>query len=695
MASNPLPFTGRLYRSPGWPLLAFAALLSAPGAAGGQVAPAPPAPAEQALKGPAVVIQFEGGDYSVEVPRVLEALRAAGHLETAEYQVETGDDICGLYLRKARLPGGCSPSICELALALNPSLGSCEQIHPGQVIRGPAVSFRPHGFTQELDPRVASELSRAEDLERWWGHAQTGSTDLPDGSRRLAFRGYDLVVPLDSDAAVEALATRLWELASRNVVPTPVFGVARQKKFYALSDPSTFWTSCSSGSVSTAGEANLGLLLGDSPASCVETCRDLECPELILVDTAVLPSQEWVNGFGTAATTGSTPAGVSCVTRSIDEATEHGTHMAGILVAAENGFGIRGIAPEVPLQWLDYPQLNAFELGRRIQERSGMVGADAGPPIFVFASSWCLGPVSDPTQHCPANIVGDRFTHAVAKRILDTKAYWITAAGEEGETISPSSPRGPMNLGDLSNVIVVAACDKCVTDPSLLPSSMSDSGHRMVHVAAPGRDIPSTLGDATYASASGTSQATAFVAGVAAKMLRCYPDYFGAARERLKTRLQASSRPFPPMTGAPRDASLSAGVLDATAALLDPTKDWIRLRTEEKWTKVRVKRWLLPELPLLDRVTGDLGPAPRIRDLRRLVHFEGSGAAPSLWVAYADPPHDGANERLGEIERFGPGMLADPGQGAIELCSGAQYRLDQLGDVLLSRPLSKPQECGS
>src|SRR5690606_10565083 len=71
----------------------------------------------------------------------------------------------------------------------------------------------------------------------------------------------------------------------------------------------------------------------------------------------------------------------------------------------------------------------------------------------------------------------------------------------------------------LKNIITVASIDQ---RNRLLPSS--NWGSRSVDVAAPGDAILSTLPSGRYGKMTGTSQATAFVSGIAALLLSKNPS---------------------------------------------------------------------------------------------------------------------------------------------------------------------------
>ena len=163
-------------------------------------------------------------------------------------------------------------------------------------------------------------------------------------------------------------------------------------------------------------------------------------------------------------------------------------------------------------------------------------------------------------------------------------------------------------------------------------------------------------------------------------MKACYPLAYLSA-PILKTRLQATSRPFPVA-----QEGVAAGVVDLDTALLDPKTDWLRTNREE-WKPVRVRRW-----------TGafemDSNPADRfslrVRDVYRLTRM-----GPDTWTAYSRYPGDVNLEHRGEVVRFGPGRLVPlagptPGDGdaALELCDGTVVRLADLDDLLLEMPFA-------
>src|SRR6185295_15563589 len=92
-----------------------------------------------------------------------------------------------------------------------------------------------------------------------------------------------------------------------------------------------------------------------------------------------------------------------------------------------------------------------------------------------------------------------------------------------------------------------------------------------VHLAAPAEPIVSTANATSFTWAHGTSQAAAFVAGVASALVSAWPDHYKTA-ESVKERLQYTATPFPRLDDGKR---IAAGVVNPKIAMLDPDKDYL------------------------------------------------------------------------------------------------------------------------
>ncbi len=177
----------------------------------------------------------------------------------------------------------------------------------------------------------------------------------------------------------------------------------------------------------------------------------------------------------------------------------HGTHIAGI---------IKSIYPDVrilPLKYYDANQTADQSIRATIKAIRFAINAKVD---FINYSSAGSGNALDELKV---------LQEARSKGILV-----IAAAGNRGENIDdPDHPSYPANYG-LSNVITVAGYDD-----QLKIVSSSNFGIRSVDIAAPGYRIRGAYIGNKTAYMTGTSQATAFVTGVAALIKARYPNLTG------------------------------------------------------------------------------------------------------------------------------------------------------------------------
>ncbi len=107
----------------------------------------------------------------------------------------------------------------------------------------------------------------------------------------------------------------------------------------------------------------------------------------------------------------------------------------------------------------------------------------------------------------------------------------------------------------LTNILSVAAINQAGQMPAF-----SNWGTSRVHVAAPGAAILSTVPGGGYGFMSGTSQATAFVTGIAAMLLSVNPTL---SFSKLKSNIEGSVRKLPQLIGKTR----TGGIVNSLAAL--------------------------------------------------------------------------------------------------------------------------------
>ncbi len=119
------------------------------------------------------------------------------------------------------------------------------------------------------------------------------------------------------------------------------------------------------------------------------------------------------------------------------------------------------------------------------------------------------------------------------KEAMNKKVLFVAAAGNEGNYLS-DNPFYPAGYG-LSNILAVAAVD---TNNKFFKHSNFDK--KIVHIAAPGESVISTLPNNRFGALSGTSQATAIVSGVAALVLK--DSNFLYTPEEVTNRLMATGK---------------------------------------------------------------------------------------------------------------------------------------------------------
>ena len=194
------------------------------------------------------------------------------------------------------------------------------------------------------------------------------------------------------------------------------------------------------------------------------------------------------------------------MTGDISDSHGHGTHIAGIIGATQgNGVGVSGVAPNVSMMILKYyePKRPGFQnLTNTIKAIHYAI--DHGAHIINYSG----GGTSPSLEERKA------IERAHKKGIL-----FVTAAGNEKSNLDLTSHYYPADY-PLDNIISVTAFDRFT---KILPTS--NYGASTVDIAAPGNQILSTLPGDKYGYMTGTSQATAFVTGVATLILSRYPDF--------------------------------------------------------------------------------------------------------------------------------------------------------------------------
>lgn len=176
---------------------------------------------------------------------------------------------------------------------------------------------------------------------------------------------------------------------------------------------------------------------------------------------------------------------------SADDENGHGTHVAGIIGAKNNDFGVLGIASGcnlVSLRVLD-------------QDGNGKLSYIIQALSYVMANAKAGDVVNMSLGEDEASDILDQQVQAVAAKGI----FVAIAAGNDSKAADLYSP-GRVNG---NNIYTVSAVDSLNNF-----ASFSNYGNDVVDFAAPGVKVLSTYKGGLYAKMSGTSMATPHVAGL-------------------------------------------------------------------------------------------------------------------------------------------------------------------------------------
>jgi subtilisin len=176
---------------------------------------------------------------------------------------------------------------------------------------------------------------------------------------------------------------------------------------------------------------------------------------------------------------------------SVEDDNGHGTHVAGIIGALNNSFGVVGVAA-----------------GTKIIALKALDGDGQGSTSQIIMALNYVGQNAKSGEVVNMSLGSDTISAALDNAVLTLAQKGILfaiAAGNESEKADLSSP-GRVNH---PNVFTVSAIDSLGNF-----ASFSNFGNDVVDLAAPGVSIVSTYSKGRYARLSGTSMAAPHVAGI-------------------------------------------------------------------------------------------------------------------------------------------------------------------------------------
>lgn len=617
-----------------------------------------------------ITVQLEGGDVTGNATKVLSIALDLGLVKILKHRVETGDTTESIYRKYLGLP--VSPDLMDLARHLNK--GSIDNLSIGEIINYPSARFTPYEWPKKYNLNSPGEKQAYQLLRENWTHLVTRVDTISTYEVDVIFRGYKLQLSAPSSSELNRAKAALSAIETKNVVlsfPRTLDDIVNPNSYSAreakvskeaasqdsnehLEEPEAYWRSCCGPEKVVLEEGKQGRIadyvgLSSLPDS-VNNCKNEQCPQIVILDLPIEAHPDLAGAVfeDDGSLQAILPPLVKDGKQNVAAATfnrfkDHATHLAGIIASRDNGFGFVGINPNaeiVSLNWLTLG-IQPETLSEIITKRS----QNGRFQIYLFANKWTLF-LKDPSKFHGAE---DRFQDRVARTIRDRKSVWVVAAGQNdsaaGDDISTFRREfAPMNLGDQENVIVVTTCDACnkLNPNPRLKQGASYSTSGLVHIAASGADIPSTVLGQKYATAGGTSQAAGLAAGVAAAMVSSWPNYYAVVPGSVKLRLQLTSRPF---FDPSQDSKVAAGVLDGEMAVKDPLQSYIQI-SGGKLRSVIPKRWLKATITCVDQETGDPESILTSKILRIV-------QSKNTWVFYLSTPS------VGHIHKVGPCLVGD------------------------------------
>jgi hypothetical protein len=641
-----------------------------------------------------VIVHFDGGDVGRNMVTVLKAIRTApGALPTTTHRLAAGEDPCRMMTARG-FPPACDP-MWTLLKELNPDI-KAKRLSVGQPLTVPDLPVYLVSSARTYSTDNPTEQLAADSLVKSW--ASKGIEDESTGvARRLTFDAYEIVIPTRSPAAAAEVAKRV-----RKATKGPA---EKNVRYYVYSAPRVVkafsWTSDQVRSECAPShqpatrryddladvEPSLLASLGPLPAApqpptvfIVDEPLD-DSPNLaaVLVDGAgaAVPEEAW-----------------QCTWADFVPSQHHANHMAGIIASRKRGFV--GLAPTVRLESVPWLVANPDNPGQLLapgdrtrrfaalleeRERNGHI------PINVYLIASEFDPPDTPLDNGRLADPGVRDDIPPAAEIKGYEPLVIVAAGQAApgdivHKLAIDYPISPQNLGDWENVVVVTACDVCARHGATLMSRAYYSP-TAVHLAAPGgQPIAGWISANNVGAAAGTSQAAAYVTGVAAAMITRYPTVYTAAKN-VKERLQTSAWPIlDGVDSNPGDSGrVAIGLVDPVLAQLDPTKHWIKDAAGWRAVKLRVAP---SAAAFVDRSGHDL--SVRSEDIRRIVRVRSAPGVPPLYALLPRGRDEGSVERVGPLR-----LRGDPPAAAV--CGEEQPV--EFTDLLIALNGVGAHECGN
>lgn len=702
-----------------------------------------------------VIVEFTGLSTSADILKVVSSMYSEFGNDTIAPKPVTaqkGDSPCALLRQALQLPGCPAQEVRETFEVFNHTKDG--DLYPGKAYQIPNVDISAFTYTTIVDeynskpfrndPFDSSEILRQQSWNPFVRSVQRGN---PGSKSLVELEGKRVKLRMkDADAAIQAIK-HVQELDLQSVtVHTNISSTGRSKYSQHFVAPKAQNGVCPTPEGQEGAYWHLldWLTQWDVPQCAKDCTPGVQCPQIVLVDQTIHPHTElkshvtYVNltgeerdysrpeycGDGTAVE----PAD-QCRFEDFRRQCHHGTSLASVIGSVHNGSGFAGLSPANQVISFDWNLASTDDLIHLVRQRSAPDFQDInGPQIYLFASKF-PDIVAEIRREADANdfstpsysetfLNGEELKDPETRHteqgtvaaILAARQLWIVAAGQPDSgaphRLHERSPFAPMNLGDNEHVVVVTACEKCGWPEANIyrGANFADlDDKQFVTIAAPGFGYltPRESDDSYAKEHGGTSQAAAFVAGLAAAMVNCAPDSYtqrsfnGIEAAALKKRLVVTSRPMLQKDGS---GHFTPGIVDPQVALLDPRKDWYLELPQlggADYSNASVDHWCKERIEYSyedgQRGSKSTKNTLRVRSIPDKFWPDGN----RRWYIYgslADPTSNRAT-----VDIVGP-VLLDPAfeeQALVKLSEGSTLKLGELDDLILSRHKPWAQQCNS
>jgi subtilisin family serine protease len=274
-----------------------------------------------------------------------------------------------------------------------------------------------------------------------------------------------------------------------------------------------------------------------------------------VVDTGIqLSHPEFAGRIATGGACFGTTTACSGASAQGNDNQGHGTHVAGIIAAAANGTGTTGVAPGASL--LAVKVLDANGSGSYTAVAQGITYAAQSNARVISMSLGGASPSS---------------TLIAPLQTAATSAVIVVAAGNSGNALAPGYPAAYATTSGIGGSMIIVGSVNGSNQISSFSQTPGTGGcaasggvtrcFKDVFLVAPGESIRSTYLNSGYAYMSGTSMATPYVSGVAARVLGASP--FLTNKQVVEILLSSATD----LGAAGTDAVYGRGLVNLTAAL--------------------------------------------------------------------------------------------------------------------------------